>query len=360
MKLDAPIPPGAEERACRVATAAFSARKPTPRRRSYWKPVVAVAVVAAVTGVLASPPGRSVIHAIREAVGVKNAQRELFALPAPGRLLVNSPRGAWVVEQDGSRRLLGPYRDASWSPFGRFVVAVKNRYELVAMEPNGKVHWTFPAPAVRSPRWGGTRTNTRIAYLTTPVWSMAVVAGDGTGNRESCTGLAPVAPAWRPGSLRTVAVFGPAGDVRVEDVPSCKLVVHTHPEPAPAKLQWSADGTLLLAVTGIGATVYDTNGHVVQESTGVTDATFVGRTHRVVALRGGDVFVPGSAPLFHAVGIRQIVSSPDGRWLLLTWPAAGQWVFVRVVAPHTIHAVSGIARQFGGGSFPSVSGWIGE
>jgi hypothetical protein len=33
---------------------------------------------------------------------------------------------------------------------------------------------------------------------------------------------------------------------------------------------------------------------------------------------------------------------------------------VRVAAPHTIRAFSGIARQFGGGRFPTVSGWIGK
>jgi hypothetical protein len=362
VRLDVEIPAGAEERAHRVAMAAFSARKPTLRRRSYWKPVVAVAVVAAVAGALASPPGRSVIHAIREAVGVKKAQRELFSLPAPGRLLVNSPQGAWVVEQTGSRRLLGRYTEASWSPFGRFVVGVKNRYELVAMEPNGKVHWAVPEPAVRLPSWGGTHTDTRIAYLSTPVWSVRSLAGDSTDaqNLTSCSSVASVQPAWQPGSLRTLALFGAEGDVRVYDVPSCRLVMHTQPEPAPAKLQWSADGSLLLALTGVGATVYDTHGRVVSETTGVDDATFLARTHRIAALRNGSVFVPGSAPLFRAPGLRQIVSSPDGRWLLLTWPAADQWVFVRVAAPHTIRAVSGIARQFGGGAFPAVSGWIGK
>jgi hypothetical protein len=161
--------------------------------------------------------------------------------------------------------------------------------------------------------------------------------------------------------LRTLAVFDTAGTVRLYDVPSCRLVMHTQPEPAPAKLQWSADGTLLLALTGVGGTVYDTSGHVVSETTGADDATFVGRTHEVAALRNGSAFLVGSnTPVFRAVGIRQIVSSPDGRWLLLTWPAANQWVFVRVAAPHTIRAYSGIARQFGGGSFPSVSGWIGK
>lgn len=353
MKLEAPIPPGAEERAYRVAMAAFSARKPSPRHRSYWKPVVAVAVVAAVAGILASPPGRSVIHAIREAVGVKKAQRELFSLPASGRLLVQSPRGPWVVQQNGSKRLLGRYQEASWSPFGRFVVARRGD-ELVTMEPAGKVHWTLSRPGLRLPAWGGKHDDTRIAYLTKG--NLHVVAGDGSGDAMRCAdSVAPVAPAWQPGSLRTLA-FGTAGQTAVYDVTTCRLLFRRG--PPPSKLQWSADGTLLLVVSDIGADVYDTSGNVVAEWTGVDDATFLGGTHRLVALRDGNVFVPGSAPLFHGAGIRQIVSSPDGRWLLLTWPAANQWVFVRVAAPHTIRAYSGIARQFGGGSFPVVSGWI--
>jgi len=99
---------------------------------------------------------------------------------------------------------------------------------------------------------------------------------------------------------------------------------------------------------------------VAAESAGVSDATFLGRTHRIAALRGGSAFVLGSSPLFHAAGLRQLVSSPDGKWLLMTWPAANQWVFVRVRAPHTIRAFSGITRQFGMGKFPVVAGWIGK
>jgi hypothetical protein len=128
----------------------------------------------------------------------------------------------------------------------------------------------------------------------------------------------------------------------------------------PRKLQWSSDGTRLLAVSAIGLDVYDAHGHVIEESVGVDDATFVGHTHKVAVLRDGSAFVLGSGPVFRATGLRQIVSSPDGRWLLLAWPAADQWVFVRVQAPHTIRAASGITRQFGGGTFPVVAGWVGK
>ena len=64
---------------------------------------VALVVVAG----LLSPPGRAVLDDIREVVGVEKAQPALFSLPAPGRLLVTADSGAWVVEQDGSKRLLG-------------------------------------------------------------------------------------------------------------------------------------------------------------------------------------------------------------------------------------------------------------
>jgi hypothetical protein len=356
VKLEAPIPPGAEERAHRVVMAAFAERRPAPGRRSYLRPAIAVAAVAVVAGVLASPPGRSVIRSIREAVGVENAQHELFSLPAPGRLLVNSPRGAWVVEQDGSKRRLGPYREASWSPFGRFVVARRGN-ELVTMEPDGKVHWTLARPGLRLPAWGGKHDDTRIAYSTRG--NLHVVAGDGTGDHTRCAdAVAPVTPAWRPGSLSVIAFAAAPGPLQVYDVATCRLLFRRG--STPTKLQWSADGKLLLAITGTGLDVYDAGGRVVAESAGVDDATFVGRTHRVAVLRNGSVLVLGSRPLFRASGLRQIVSSPDGRRLLLTWPAADQWVFVGVDGPPAIRAVSGITRQFGGGAFPTVSGWIGK
>ncbi|HST26047.1 MAG TPA: hypothetical protein VLJ76_08645 [Gaiellaceae bacterium] len=354
MKLDAPIPPGAEERAHRVAMTAFAERRPAPRKRSYWRPVLVVAVVAGAAGVLASPPGRSVIHAIREAVGIKKAQRQLFSLPAPGRLLVNSANGPWVVQQDGTKRLLGQYIEASWSPFGRFVVARRGD-ELVTMEPDGKVHWTLSRPAARLPAWGGQHANTRIAFLSDR--RLHVVAGDGTGDAARCAQGVTAQPAWQPGSLTNLAIAA-FGRVAVEDVTTCKpLFVRSQ---SATSLQWSSDGKLLLAVSVSGATVYDLHGHVVARTSPSAGATFVGATHQVAALgRNGDVRIGGKV-LFHAAGLRQIVSSPDGRWLLVTWPAANQWVFVRVAAPHTIRAYSTITGQFGKGSFPEVAGWIGK
>jgi len=369
VKLDVPIPPGAEERAHRVAMAAFASHRPAPRRRAYWRPAIALAVAAAAAGIIASPPGRSVIHAIREAVGVKNARRTLFALPAPGRLLVNSTHGAWVVQQDGSRRLLGQYRDASWSPFGRFVVGLKGN-ELVTMEPNGNVHWTLARPGLQLPAWGGQHDNTRIAYLSRR--NLHVVAGDGSGDSIRCAdSVVPVAPVWKPLSLSVLAFAAPNGQLQIYDVTNCRLILRTPPGPVPSKLQWSSDGKLLLALSPFSLRVYDLHGHVVtrddpSHGTYDSDATFLPGTHKVVVVRlhgaQADAFeLPAGGTIFHVVGgLRQAIPSPDGRWLLLTSPVADQWIFVRLGGAHAIRAFASIAGQFGGGKFPTVSGWVGK
>ena len=64
--------------------------------------------------------------------------------------------------------------------------------ELVALEPDGDLRWTLARPDVRFPRWGGTRTDTRIAYLSTA--RLRVVAGNGKGDRL----LDPQAATGRP------------------------------------------------------------------------------------------------------------------------------------------------------------------
>jgi hypothetical protein len=54
--------------------------------------------------------------------------------------------------------------------------------------------------------------------------------------------------------------------------------------------------------------------------------------------------------------------SPDGRWLLVGWREADQWLFIDTRNPSRIVAIANIARQFdpGGeaaGAFPRISGW---
>ena len=54
--------------------------------------------------------------------------------------------------------------------------------------------------------------------------------------------------------------------------------------------------------------------------------------------------------------VSDLAWSPDGRWLLIAWPDADQWVVVRADGG-SIRAVSRIAEQFRSSSFPRLDGW---
>src|SRR5438067_7688253 len=132
---------GAERRAWALVRTVFAEREPVVRERSFARPVIALVLAGAVVAAAASPPGLAVLGRIRKAIAPTRIERSapaLFALPAPGRLLVESGAGVWVVRPDGSTRLLHGYREGSWSPHGRFVVA-SSRNRLAAIEPGGVV-----------------------------------------------------------------------------------------------------------------------------------------------------------------------------------------------------------------------------
>jgi hypothetical protein len=317
-------------------------------------------VAAAVAAVL-SPPGRSVVQSLRKAVGVENARTELFSLPAPGRVLVSGRGGTWIVNADGSRRRLGAYRDATFSPHGLFAAATRAN-ELLALDPKGNVRWTLPRRSPRFPAWTGTRTDTRIAYVAGG--RLHVVAGDGTGDRTFGPATR-VAPAWRPGPGHVVA-YATGGKPVVYDIDSGGILLRI---PAlrerVRKLAWSNDGSRLLVFAPHAVRVYDMRGRVVErddpsDATFDRDAAFVGRTHEVAAIRASgpsDVFsIQNGRKLFSGTGVlRQLLWSPDGSWLLVTWPTANQWVFVKAGHPRRIVGVSRISSQFGG--FPRLDGW---
>jgi hypothetical protein len=299
-RIEIPAEHEARERSWDVVRAAFAEREPTPRRRS-WKPVAAVALALVAVAGLLSPPGRAVLDEIREVVGVEESAPALFSLPAPGRLLVTADSGAWVVDEDGSKRRLGSYREASWSPFGRFVVATR-RHELVALTPDGEVRWSLARPDVRFPRWGGTRADTRIAYLSRG--QLRVVGGDGKGDRLVDAQAGDRAPLWRPG----------AGHVLVYA---------------------RRDGSI----------------HVVAADTGAPLMQKIPETF----LRQADLAL--AHDLLGVGDFASPVRSPDGRWLAVGWPEADQFVFVRVRGGRQLRAISNVSSQFRSRSFPTISGW---
>ena len=368
-RVEIPGEEAARERTWAVARGAFAVRQPVTRP-SHWPRVAAVAITvgALLAGALSSP-GRAVLDEIREVVGVEGAQRALFSLPAPGQLLVAADSGVWVVQDDGSRRLLGNYREASWSPFGRFVVAARAN-ELAALEPDGDVRWTLARPGVRTPRWSGSEADTRIAYVDQT--GLRVVAGDGTGDRLLEAGFRGTI-AWRPGEGFALAM-ATSRDVRVVDADTGRtLWRRARNVGQPSAMAWSRGGQRLLVSGPRAVRVYDESGRSPYElgpgAAPVSAAALAPSGRSLVFAQKADGraqlwIVPrirpdGSAArrLFAGFGtFDQVTWLPDGRWVLLPWAAADQWVFVRANGAG-IRAVANVSEQFRSQSFPRVEGW---
>jgi hypothetical protein len=354
---------GARRRAWSVVRPAFEGRERVSWPVRHVRALAAAAVAAALVAAGFSSPGRAVIHSLRKAVGIEHAEEALFSLPTRGRLLVSSPRGVWIIRDDGSRRFLGRYREASWSPHGLFLAATR-RNELLALDLKGKIRWVLSRPSVRFPRWTGTRTDTRIVYLTKG--RLHVVAGDGTADRDlGLPPAAPAAPSWRPGKQRVFAYATKKGQILIYDLDR-GMVGSRAFGAVPTKLEWSSDGRRLLALAPNRLRVYDVRGRVVAqddpaEGWADLDAAFRPGTYEVaVTRRHGEestafALASGNA-LFNSTGVfRQLAWSPNGRWLLVTWPTANQWVFIRSGARRRIVGASRIASQLGG--FPRIEGW---
>jgi hypothetical protein len=353
----------ARERAWRVAEAAFVEREGVERRPRRWRIALSIGVATAAVLAVVSPPGRAVLDDIRAVVGVERAEPALFSLPAKGRLLVASDAGIWVVQHDGSKRLLGRYREASWSPFGRFVVVAREN-ELAALEPDGNIRWTLARRNVSSPRWTGTAADTRIAYVDRT--GIRVVAGDGTGDRLLVrAGGGPLA--WRPGP-RFVLAYSAPGGVRVVDATSGRMLWSVRlPRGSATGIEWSADGRRLLVLSPYHLRLYDDRGRLVRQddpSEGWPDAAAIFRPHTreatVARLHGSQssAYLLSGPTLFNGTGaFDRLAWSPDGRWLVVGWPTADQWVFVRAGGARRIQAVSNLSEQFRSRSLPRIEGW---
>jgi hypothetical protein len=349
----------AEERSWEVVRRAFEELERTPRRRARPRNALLLAGVGAalLTAVLAavfSPPGRAVFERVREAVGVEHADPALFALPAPGRLLVVSAHGGgvWLAEANGYKRKLGSYDDAEWSPHGLYVVATR-RDELIALDVDKGVRWSLARRQVASPAWAGTRTDTRIAYLAAS--GLRVVGGDGHDDRLLDGRAAAVAPVWAP--RRRFAITYVSDRTIVLRSVDGRVLWHRHVDVVPAALQWSTDGKLLAVRSPHRVVVLDAQGRVRRSISSLgsllTAAAFKPGDHRlaVVArspvrteLRLVDVDRPGRSRLLFAGpgSFGDIVWSPDASTLLVDWPTASQWIFLR---GQRVHAVA-IGTEF--------------
>ena len=244
--------------------------------------------------------------------------------------------------------------------------------ELAALEPDGDVRWTLARPAVRFPRWGGTATDTRIAYLTGS--RLHVVAGDGTGD-DAVRGL----PAAARGRARLAARrrdARAAARLRRQARPRLRLRARqrlaSRSAPRPARSRTSSRGRATAAgyssLAPRALRVYDLTGALIARD----DAS--GHARDVDA-----AFLPGSARAGRGAGGRRAdrcrrsgataaAALPDHGRAQPGRRCAGRALAARRLAdrrpmglrirprqPPASRAVANIASQLGG--FPSVGGW---
>ena len=386
-----PVPDeaGAAERSWGVVRADYASREPVRWTRRHRGLVLAFAaaglVAAAVLVAVLTPPGQAVVDRFRDAVGRTPSEPALVRLPTSGRLLVLSSAGPWVVHEDGSKRLLGAYGDASWSPRGLYVAAAQGPHLVAVEAETGEARWSIARNLpVSDPRWSGGGLDTRIAYRAGA--DLHVVAGDGSPDALVATVVASVAPAWRADS-HVLAYADREGRVHVADADTGRELGVTPQGPPVRQLAFDRDGRLLVA-TGKAILVYrktlrdrptafaraetgheilgfapQGNGLVYSNYDRATDSTTLVRP--ACSTSGACLLVLNpDTSLFRGAGrVEGLSISPDGRWLVSGWPAADQLLFLRLVPRiGKVVAVSNSTDEFSpgvaGAAFPVVAGWV--
>ena len=390
-ELGAPDEAGAHERGLEVVRAAPAGERRMPRRRpAALRAGFAAAIAALAAALMLTPAGASVRDWIEEAVTVEEERIPPVRLPAEGSILTVNGDGAWVLAADGSRRRLGDYEQATFSPNALNVAAVSGN-ELLAVDPRGELQWSISKPGrpIADPAWAPSAL--RIAYRAGP--QLRIVEGDGSPDRLVAARVAPVAPAWRPHvpgePERDVLAYAEAGGgVRILDAVESGPGLAVATEDTPRLLSWLDDGRLVVA-SDRAVEVFAADGRRlarVAQPPGSTIADLAaepgGERVALVRRRGGadgpgselvllrlepgiqraSTILGGSGP------IAGIAYSPDGEWLAVGWPQADSWLFERPVELEKLvertEAASGISSQFASPGaarppgFPEVVEWV--
>jgi hypothetical protein len=373
----------AGDRSWTVVRSAFETRDRVPWLERHSRLVVVLAAIAALAVAGVTPPGRALVDTLRDKVSEPPAPEAAFdRLPTPGRLLVVSAAGPWVVRDDGSKRLLGDFEDASWSPRGLFVVATQGN-RLVTLDPeNGEVRWSLSRDEpIADARWSGGGLDTRIAYRAGS--SLHVVAGDGAPDAVLAVNVPPVAPAWQPGS-HVLAYAGGDERVHVVDVDSGRELWRTARVDGVRQILF--DKRRVLAVTMREIWVFGprkaarfervARGHsilsvVLVPYSGVVFADYneAGDATELIqptcSTSGACLLIPDIHVYRGAGRVGDLTGSPDGRWFAAGSPDADQFLFFRRVPQlGKVVSVSDVTREFGPGGngaepFPRLAGWIG-
>lgn len=376
----APAENEAADRAWPLVRAAYEERERVHWTKSRRKPLLVLVAAGALVVAALTPPGMAVVDRVRDAVGREEPPPALVKLPAPGRLLVQTKAGPWVVNEDGSKRLLGDYSGASWSPRGLFVVAT-SRQRLATLEPEGgQVRWTLPRSS-NGARWSGGGADTRIAYLSAR--ALHVVAGDGSPDFVLAPEVAPVPPAWKA-DTHVLAFAGVDRRVHVVDADTRKELWRTPRIRGVRGIEFGPKGRLVV-LTERNAGLYGRRGLIRLAATDVPkghvvlDAVAFGADQVVyadydqaadtTALVRAFCFAPGPCRLigpsriFQGGGrVRDLTLSPDAHWLAATWPAAGQFLFFPLANADRVRAVPYVAAEFEDDTllmdrFPRLAGW---
>jgi hypothetical protein len=385
-----PVPLEAERRGLAVVEAAYGEHgQGGPalgvRRPSLPRLALVLGIVTLLAAVLLSPAGAAVRDWVGDVVetSAPKPEPELSGIPGGGRLLVQSAIGPWVVQPDGSRRLLGDYEVATWSPRGLFLAVAGGR-TLSAVEPDGTPHWSLTAAArVADPRWAP--SGERIAYRAGR--ELRIVAGDGTGDRLLARSTAPVPPAWSPWGDAGLA-FAATGELRIVNSETGEGLAAAPALPDLTRLDWGAGGTAILEASPRALRLREVQARKVTPGLALSEARTLplppgvsltgaalapdrqavaavvthwrqhGTTSEVL------VFPPGGEEprslLTVPYSLGEVAWSPDGRRLLVAWPGADQWLFLPVGRGKP-RAVADISRAFSPDgrptSFPQVEGW---
>jgi WD40-like Beta Propeller Repeat len=385
-----PIPGAgeAERRGLDLVERAYVERRPERQAVHLPRLAIALAVAALLAALILSPAGAAVRDWVDDVftAGVRNAQPALTEVPGGRRLLVESRRGPWVVQPDGSRRLLGRYEEASWSPHGLFVAAVAG-HTLNAIEPDGTPHWSVSTSGpVSDPRWSP--SGFRIAYLAGQ--ALRTIGADGTGS-HLLGPAAPVAPAWFPLGPHFLAYVDAARRLRVMETDTGQTLAATASSPGIAAIDWASDGRTLLEASPRQLWLRHVRLAKLAESfrlgsaqrialpagAFVRSAAFAPQGHDVTVLlerhsgtgapRSEALLIDGAhrpaRRLFAVSGrLSQLAWSPDGSRVLIAWPAADQWLFLPVGGRGHLQAIGNISSVFSPGHrgrapFPRIEGW---
>ncbi len=386
-----PVPGAAEaeRRGLELIARAYAERRPERQPVRLRRLAIALAVIALLAALVLSPAGAAVRDWVDDVftAGVQDAEPALTEIPGGGKLLVQSQQGPWAVQADGSRRLLGDYREATWSPHGLFVAVAAER-TLSAIEPDGTPRWSISASdRVHDPRWSP--SGFRIAYQAGG--SLRVVRADGTGDALIGPASPAVPPAWFPPGLHLLAYVDDERRTVIAETDAARRMDAADASPGVVGLSWSASGDRLIEISRRGIWLRDVRMNKLASSLKLGAARRIplpaaavvraaafsprGRTIAVLldrSLGSGPprsealLIDPAGGPLRRLFGVSghltELAWSPDGRRLLLAWSAANQWLFVPTEGGPRLRAIADIAAVFAPGNarratFPRVAGW---